>query len=861
MKLTNQGAVPVYTISGSSTARPLPEWLARKRKRSLKQDSEYANRIELLQDFEFEEASNCIRVSEDGDWIMSTGTYKPQMHTHYLPHLSLSYARHTNALNETFILLSSDYSKSLHLQADRFLEFHTPGGCHYTTRIPRYGRDLKYDRRSAEALVPCVGVNENGLGEVYRLNLEVGRFMKGYEVDVGGDDFTSLGGGALQGGIHAGAVNTAAVGEDSHNLLAFGTSIGTVEFWDSRSRSRIGILSPPSNTTTTSFDSSRYEITALEFKRNGLTLAAGSSTGLVHLYDLRSPVPLLRKDQGYGYPIHTLTFLESSTSSSRVTATDKILSSDKRIIKIWDSTDGTPWTSIEPAVDLNSIAWCKDSGMLLTANEGRQQHSFFIPQLGPAPKWCSFLDNLVEELAEDANDPNAFNAGGAHKAGEIYDNFRFVAVPELRALHLEHLIGRTGLLKPMMHGYLVNQQLYEEARLISQPELWIERRQKSIQERIDKERESRIRGVKKVSVKVNKRLAERMLEREEKNERRKAKRAIAKTGEFADTATDADGLPTANGTTTAADHDMDADSASDAGDGETNVPNNKSTNILTDPRFSSLFADPDFEVDESSAAYRATHPVARRDAADPRRLTAVEAELMDDTHTRHPDSDDESNSDDDDSEAEDPSVRKNIRRGDNAEGNKIGMSAYRKSGHVSRDERDDAKHAARLQRRAERFGAGGAGGTNMVASSSRPDGLSRRGTEVKAQSFGGRAARLPSDDAGRRDSGSRSRVRETGVVGEKEITFAPSSGRGGDRDGGGGRGRGRPNKFGGGGGDRDGDEGGGRGSGRGRGRGRGGRGGGRGGGESRGGRGGRGGSTGRGRGDRRSASNNTIRNL
>jgi ribosome biogenesis protein ENP2 len=73
MKLTNQSSVPVYTIAGSSTARPLPEWLARKRKRSLKNDTEYANRVELLQDFEFEEASSCVRVSADGEWVMSTG--------------------------------------------------------------------------------------------------------------------------------------------------------------------------------------------------------------------------------------------------------------------------------------------------------------------------------------------------------------------------------------------------------------------------------------------------------------------------------------------------------------------------------------------------------------------------------------------------------------------------------------------------------------------------------------------------------------------------------------------------------------------------------------------------------------------
>ncbi|KAK3061035.1 Small ribosomal subunit biogenesis, partial [Teratosphaeriaceae sp. CCFEE 6253] len=124
----------------------------------------------------------------------AAGTYKPQIHTHYLPHLSLSFARHTDTLNQTFILLSSDYTKSLHLQSDRSLEFHTAGGLHYRTRLPRYGRDLKYNKRTAEALVPAVGVNADGNGEVYRLNLELGRFMKGYEVDVGGDDFESLGG-------------------------------------------------------------------------------------------------------------------------------------------------------------------------------------------------------------------------------------------------------------------------------------------------------------------------------------------------------------------------------------------------------------------------------------------------------------------------------------------------------------------------------------------------------------------------------------------------------------------------------------------------------------------------------------------
>ncbi|KAL2003665.1 hypothetical protein VTN02DRAFT_2815 [Thermoascus thermophilus] len=618
MRLTNQSGVPVYTISGSSTARPLPEWLARRRKRSLKNDPEYANRVELLQDFEFEEASQCIRVSEDGQWVMSTGTYKPQIHTHYLPHLSLSWARHTVSLNTTFLLLSSDYSKSLHLQSDRSLEFHTPQGCHYTMRLPRYGRDLVYDRQSAEALVPAVGVNQDGMGEVFRLNLELGRYMRSYEVDVGGDDFTSAGGGALQGGINTGAVNTGAIAEESHNLLAFGTSIGTVELWDSRARGRAGTLLPP---TQSDPGDARSEITALEFHRNGLTLATGSSNGLIHLYDLRSPVPLLKKDQGYGYPIHTLKFLLPSSYTREQTMEPKILSSDKRIIKIWDPRDGSPWTSVEPAVDINSVAWCRDSGMILTANEGRQQHAFFIPQLGPAPKWCSFLDNIVEEMAEDPNDPQAFSTG---QAGSVYDNYKFLTVPQLRTLNLDHLIGRTNLLRPYMHGYFVAQRLYEEARLITNPYIWEEERAKRVREKIEKERESRIRGKKKVTAKVNKKLAEKLLEQEEKKERKKARRVLEQGG----------------------DEDMvDAPAPESAG----------KPGLLGDSRFAKLFEDEEFAVDETSREYKLLNPSSAPETTErkERGLTAVEQDEIDSVPSSSSDGDSES-----ESEEEWPAKRK-----------------------------------------------------------------------------------------------------------------------------------------------------------------------------------------------------------
>jgi ribosome biogenesis protein ENP2 len=547
------------------------------------------------------------------------GTYKPQIHTHYLPNLSLSWARHTDTLNKTFLILSSDYSKTAHLQEDRSIELHTPQGCHCTLRTPRYGRDLVYSKASAELLVPAVGVNANGLGEVFRINLEQGRFMREYEVDVGGDDLTSSGAGALQGGINVGSVNTAAVAEDSHNLMAFGTSIGTVEFWDSRSRSRVAALGVPQEQE---FGGVKPEVTALDFHRSGITTAVGTSCGMIYLYDLRSASPLLRKDHGYGYPVQTLKFLTPSTRSRIQTDEPRILSADKRILKIWDESNGTPWTSVEPAVDINCVAWCKDSGMFLTANEGRQQHAFFIPQLGPAPKWCSFLDSIVEEMAEDPTDPNAF---ASRQAGEVYDNFKFLTLAQLRTLNLDHLVGKTNLLRPYMHGYFVAQRLYEEARLIANPSTWEEERAKRVKEKIDKERESRIRGKRQTTAKVNRKLAEKILEREDKNERRRAQRVLL------------------NG-------------------GDEKLETNRTTNhvemgakgVLGDSRFARLFQDEEFDIDETSREFQSINPSSRPAPSSnqdrEKRLTAVEEEMIDEVPGS---SSDENESDD---------ARRNARR-------------------------------------------------------------------------------------------------------------------------------------------------------------------------------------------------------
>ena len=56
------------------------------------------------------------------------------------------------------------------------------------------------------------------------------------------------------------------------------------------------------------------------------------------------------------------------------------------------------------------------SGLVFVAAEQPKILSFFLPSLGPAPRWCSFLDNLTEELEEQTTG--------------VYEDYKFVEMGE-----------------------------------------------------------------------------------------------------------------------------------------------------------------------------------------------------------------------------------------------------------------------------------------------------------------------------------------------------------------------------------------------------------------------------------------------
>jgi hypothetical protein len=105
---------------------------------------------------------------------------------------------------------------------------------------------MAYHYPSCDLLVGAAG------NEVYRLNLEQGRFLNPIATD-------------SESGVNATELCPA------HQLFGFGTASGTVEFWDPRSRSRVGLLQPQVPAAFGSTDATSLEVSALKFRHDGLS--------------------------------------------------------------------------------------------------------------------------------------------------------------------------------------------------------------------------------------------------------------------------------------------------------------------------------------------------------------------------------------------------------------------------------------------------------------------------------------------------------------------------------------------------------------------------------------------------------------
>lgn len=400
-------------------------------------------------------------MSPDNQFILATGTYKPRVKCYDVNHLSAKFERCFDSEVETFEVLSDDYSKMVFLHTDRYVEFHVAHGRHYKLRIPKFGRAMSYHQPSCDLFV--VGSSS----EIYRLNLERGQFLQPFESQCSG-------------------FNTSDVNPE-HHLLCVGSSEGTIEAWDPRDKKKCATLDVAMKIKN---NRDFPAITSVKFK-NGLQMGVGTASGHVLIYDIRASEPLIIKDHLNRIPVKKIAF----NSSQNV-----VCSLDSAMLKIWDETSGKQMAYIESTSNFNDFCTIPNTGMFFFAQEEEKMQTFYIPALGPAPRWCAFLDNLTEEIESET-------------VQNIYDDYKFVTKQELLDLGLDHLEG-TNLLKAYMHGYFVDMRLYLKAKSTVNPFTFEKYRKEKVTKKIEESRPQRLQ-VKSDVPKVNRDVALKFMEMED----------------------------------------------------------------------------------------------------------------------------------------------------------------------------------------------------------------------------------------------------------------------------------------------------------------------------------------------------------
>lgn len=502
------------------------QWLTdQKRRKLLNKNVDLRKRIELIQDFNMPDSCNTIRMTPDYQFIIAAGTYKPRVKCYEVNNLSTKFERCFDSEVVATEVLNDDYSKMIFLQCDRYIEFHAAHGRHYRLRIPRFGYDLKYHRPSCDVFV--VGSSS----EIYRLNLERGQFMQSLQTN------------------STSSVNRCDVNPE-HHLLCVGTQEGTVEAWDPRDRTRCGILDVAMNVTKFKMFPS---VTAMKFK-NGLQLGVGTQSGHVLVFDIRARQPLIVKDHLNQFPIKQIDFNPSQNA---------VYSMDTGIFKVWDETSGKQTAYIETESSFNDFCTIPNTGMFFFAQEDVKMLTYYIPDMGPAPRWCAFLDNLTEEIESEVSFHFIVSRSRVipsffifQNISNIYDDYKFVTKQELAELGLEHLEG-SNLLRAYMHGFFVDIRLYNKARAAIEPFAFEKYRKEKIRQQIEASRPTRLK-IKSNLPAVNQELALKIM------------------------------------------------------DSEQSRTSKKTANLLKDDRFKALFENPEFEVDKNADEYKMLTPVLSR---------------------------------------------------------------------------------------------------------------------------------------------------------------------------------------------------------------------------------------------------------
>ena len=408
IQVTEINGMKIYNLTGGKTLYELMKESNFSIKK-LKKNEEYMNHIEILQDSTFPVSCECLRISKDGNFLIASGIYPPRLKIFDLTQMSLKCERGFDSKIRKLEILTDDYKKIATLCDDRNIELHAQYGRHFKIRIPKYGRDIKYDPIFCDLFAAGTG------NEIYRLNLYRGQFLQSLET--------------IAEGINALSYC------QPLEIIGSACEAGICQLFDLRIKKNIF-----------TFEDLGEDLSSISFSNDGMIMGLGNIEGTIKVFDIRNPKPLYNIKHSYQLPIKKIIFDENSKN---------IITIDRKLAKFSNYKTGKSFTNIEPKNDINDFELFQNSGMFFFGCESEKIEIFFIPQIGPAPKWASFLDNITEELEEA-------------KTYSLYEDYKFVTQNELDEIGGKSLIG-SKMLKPYMHGYFIDWRLYKKLKQLTEP--------------------------------------------------------------------------------------------------------------------------------------------------------------------------------------------------------------------------------------------------------------------------------------------------------------------------------------------------------------------------------------------------------
>lgn len=483
--------LPVYCLSASKS---LPEFLKQSNGdlRKLRGSEEYRMRLQLLQDLEFRGSSHSIAVSEDQQYLLVSGSYSPEIRMFDVLNLSMKFKRGLDHEIVKADFLSEDYRKLAILCRNRVVDFHAQYGIHHRMRLPKFGRDMVFDKHGSTLYV-C-----SSSSEVYRLDLMSGQFQTPWSSPTV-ESFKS----EQDSGLSCCVMAPLGV-----PVMFAGSDCGSVDAWDARADSH----APVSTLHIPSEGVSKISVSA-----DGMRLAVGSSVGVTRVFDVRkASSAVFEASHGSELPIVGLHFGRSVGNRSEV-AESTLVSADNKSVNMYD----TNWTedgqtalvrafvsSSDGAATNRALTFWPNSGLFFVCRDEPKVGVYYAPDLGPAPSWCSHLDTASGTEAE------GLDAADVTKK-DLTDHV-FVTRAELLQIGAESLIG-SALLKAHLHGFWMNKKLHDKLVHISDPFLYSKYKDGLVNSAMEAQMPSRQPGVnggtfdEETDPRVNKSLKKRLM--------------------------------------------------------------------------------------------------------------------------------------------------------------------------------------------------------------------------------------------------------------------------------------------------------------------------------------------------------------